>query len=39
MILSLRGEIYEKLKSYTISSVPQKIKNIHGIAETGSACV
>ena len=24
----LRGEVYEKLKSYTISSVPQKIKNI-----------
>lgn len=26
----LRGEVYEKLKSYTISSVPQKIKNIMG---------
>ena len=24
----LRGEVYEKLKNYTISSVPQKIKNI-----------
>ena len=24
----LRSEVYEKLKSYTISSVPQKIKNI-----------
>ena len=24
----LRGEVYEKMKSYTISSVPQKIKNI-----------
>ena len=24
----LRGEVYEKLKNYTVSSVPQKIKNI-----------